>query len=400
MTAVETFNGAFSGRKILVTGHTGFKGSWLSIWLDMLGAEVVGFSLDPALESKQRNFHFCRLQNHMTHLAGDIRDLDSVRAALYQHRPEVVIHMAAQPLVLASYQEPKRTYDTNVGGTVNILEAIREVGSVKAFVGVTTDKVYENQELTRGYREDDPLGGFDPYATSKAMMELCLRSYRRSWGEEWMEKGQQREFSKEHSAIASARSGNVIGGGDFADFRLVPDCMKALLEGKMIELRNPSSVRPWQFVLEPLSGYLWLAANLLQQTSRSFSSAWNFGPEVDDVVNCESLVKKIIELWGEGDFAVTPTDTARGHETAVLQLDWDRAAAILEWHPAYSWKDGLAATTEWFRDYQRQGGDPDTAPDTLDMFEFCRNQISKYQEVARQRGIRWALQESERGLER
>ena len=201
----------------------------------------------PALESKQRNFQFCRLHDRMTHLIGDIRDLGSVRDAISEHRPEVVIHMAAQPLVLTSYQEPKLTYDTNVGGTVNILEAIREVGSVKVFVGVTTDKVYENQEITRGYREDDPLGGFDPYATSKAMMELCLQSYRRSWGEEWMENERQKRFSSEYLAIASARSGNVIGGGDFAEFRLVPDCMKALLRGEAVELRNPQSVRPWQF---------------------------------------------------------------------------------------------------------------------------------------------------------
>lgn len=392
MAAIDAFDGVFSGRKVLVTGHTGFKGSWLSIWLEALGAEVIGYSLDPGLESKQRNFHFCRLREHMIHLVGDIRDLESVRDVVAEHRPELVIHLAAQPLVLTAYQEPKRTYDTNVGGTVNILEAIREVGSVKAFVGVTTDKVYENQEITRGYREDDPLGGFDPYASSKAMMELCIQSYRRSWGEKWMENDRLVRFSTQDLAIASARAGNVIGGGDFAEFRLVPDCMKALLDGRAIELRNPRSVRPWQFVLEPLAGYLWLAANLLRQEGTEFSGAWNFGPSAEDAVSCETLVEKTISLWGSGNYEATPSGLAKGHETSVLRLNWDKAADLLEWRPAYDWEAGLGATADWFKEYQSQAGRPDDAPAALDMLEFCRGQIATYVESARQKKIRWASQ--------
>jgi CDP-glucose 4,6-dehydratase len=390
MSTTSSFDGVFSGRKILVTGHTGFKGSWLSIWLDMLGAEVLGYSLDPALESKQRNFNFCRLHDRMTHLIGDIRDFESVREVVSVHRPEVVIHMAAQPLVLTGYQEPRRTYDTNVGGTVNLLEAIREVGSARVFVGVTTDKVYENQEISRGYREDDLLGGFDPYAASKAMMEICMQSYRRSWDQEWMDGARFRCFSTENLMIASARAGNVIGGGDFAAYRLVPDCMKALLDRRAIELRNPHSVRPWQFVLEPLAGYLWLAAKMLRQTDSNFCEAWNFGPREDDAVSCETLAKKSIGLWGEGEFQATPSETAKGHETSVLRLNWDKAASLLDWSPAYSWEEGLGATVEWFREYQNQGGSPDDAPDSVDMLEFCRGQIATYVESARQHGIRWA----------
>lgn len=389
MNQQNPFGGIFKGRTVLVTGHTGFKGSWLSIWLKLLGANVVGYSRDPEIEKKQRNFQLCHLSQRITHLTGDIRDLEPLTKPLEDHKPEVVIHMAAQPLVNISFQEPKRTFDTNVAGTVNLLEAIRQTKSVKVFIGVTTDKVYEDQRWVWGYRENDPLGGYDPYSASKAMVELAIQSYRRSWQEKWKEEGNEISFSDHPVSIASVRAGNVIGGGDFSKYRLVPDCMKALMDRDPILLRNPNSVRPWQHVLEPLGGYLWLAANILQQTDENFSEAWNFGPSENEAVSCEALAQKAVDFWGGGSCKSIATDTSKRHETYILKLNWVKAATRLDWRPTYNWDQALKATVDWFKEYQRQDGGSSSAPTTVDMYEFCCQQIQQYMTAASVQDIKW-----------
>ncbi|MEZ4515518.1 MAG: CDP-glucose 4,6-dehydratase [Chloroflexota bacterium] len=266
---LPSFANAYDGLTVLVTGHTGFKGSWLVTWLLNLGATVVGYSLpDPPTEPS--NFIVSNLSEKVIDVRGDIRDFETLQATVAQYRPTLIFHMAAQPIVLRSVELPKLTIDTNAGGTVNILEAIRTTDSVRALVSITTDKVYENQEWIWGYRESDQLGGHDPYSASKAMAELAIAAYRSTYFP-------PEDYAEHGVAIASVRAGNVIGGGDFADFRLVPDCMKALMDGRPIGVRNPLSVRPWQHVLEPLSGYLWLGIKLLQD-GPAFAEAWNFGP--------------------------------------------------------------------------------------------------------------------------
>lgn len=387
----KPFDDALRDLTVLVTGHTGFKGSWLSIWLKLLGANVVGYSRDPTIATKIRNFQLCHLDQRMTHLVGDIRDLDALKVAIETHKPRLVIHMAAQALVNVSYQEPKRTCDTNVGGTVNILEAIRRTPFVKAFIGVTTDKVYEDQRWVWGYRESDPLGGYDPYSASKAMAELAIQSYRRSWLEKWTHRGEEKWFSENSAAIASVRAGNVIGGGDFSKYRLMPDCMKALLDGKPISLRSPDAVRPWQHVLEPLSGYLWLAANLLKpNTANVFSDAWNFGPPVNEAITCETVAQKAIAVWGSGSYKPLTTTTPKSHETSILKLNWVKAATSLEWRPTLTWERAVEATVDWFKEYQAKGGASSTFPQTIDMYQFCCDQIKQYMADASAQGIGWA----------
>jgi CDP-glucose 4,6-dehydratase len=390
MVERNLFGGLLKGRTVLITGHTGFKGSWLGIWLKLLGANVIGYSRDPAIERKQRNFLVCHLEDRITHSVGDIRDLDPLIRIIERYNPEVVIHMAAQPLVKVSYQEAKRTFDTNVGGTVNVLEAIRQTKSVKVFIGVTTDKVYEDQQWVWGYRENDPLGGYDPYSASKAMVELCVQSYRRSWSEKWTEGTDEKSFSDHAVLIASARSGNVIGGGDFSKHRLVPDCMRALMDGQSIHLRNPDAVRPWQYVLEPLSGYLWLAANLLQEQADDFSEAWNFGPSEHQEIACEAVVRKAIEFWESGGYELATAGASRRHETFTLKLNWAKAATRLGWRPTYNWEQALKATVDWFKEYQRQGGGSGSAPDRIDMYDLCCDQIKHYTVLASDHAIEWA----------
>ncbi|HEX8072437.1 MAG TPA: CDP-glucose 4,6-dehydratase [Pyrinomonadaceae bacterium] len=368
------FDGVFRGLPVLVTGHTGFKGSWLSIWLHELGAKVIGYSCGSV--SAPSNFDLCGLQRRGTHVAGDICDLDKLKWTLETHEPRVVLHLAAQSLVRVSYEEPKRTFDTNVGGTVAVLEAIRRTKSVAAFVGVTTDKVYEDQGWVWGYRENDPLGGHEPYSASKAAAELAIQSYRRSWAGP--------NFSQRPAAIASARGGNVLGGGDFAPHRLVPDCVCALMAGTPIRLRQPRAIRPWQHVLDLLSGYLWLAANLLRQEGDEFSEAWNFGPAEGQAVSCEAVVREIIALWGQGSY--TPAEqAAQGHETPALRLNSVKAAERLAWRPAYDWREAVAATVGWFKEYHDRAG-----AGGADMYDYCARQLAEYVEKAATLGLRWA----------
>ncbi len=335
----EGYQGIYEGLTVLVTGHTGFKGSWLSLWLQELGAKVVGLSLEPTAPS---HFEASRIGEGMVSLIGDVRDFSVVNEVIQKYRPAAIFHLAAQSLVLASYQSPKETFDVNAGGTVNILEAVRHCPSVRAVVVITTDKCYENQEWIWGYRENDPLGGADPYSASKCMAEHVVRSYRASF------------FQREDAAmIASARAGNVIGGGDFSANRIVPDAMKALMENRTIVVRNPTSVRPWLNVLDPLHGYLLLGSHLLSR-GRQYAEAWNFGPMETRGVDVQTLVEKAIDLWGTGEWVHQGNPQAKAEkgytyaEMGLLRLNWDKAAHRLGWRPFYSWEKALEETVDWF----------------------------------------------------
>ncbi len=353
------FKEAFKGKTVLVTGHTGFKGSWLSIWLNELGAKVIGYSLEPAIHPN--NYHLTRLQNKMISLTGDIRDLPFLKKIIRSHAPEVIFHLAAQAIVLHSYALPHDTMEINAMGTVNVLEAARESSSLRAMVMVTTDKCYDNREWLWGYRENDPLGGKDPYSASKAMAELAIQSYRDSF------------YAGRGPLVASARAGNVIGGGDFSEHRLIPDIMKALLENRPIEVRNPYHIRPWLHVLDPLSGYLRLAAKLMQGEA-SYAQAWNFGPSEQQGVSVQSLVEKSIEYWGEGKWIQKGTSEGV-REMNHLRLNWDRAAHLLSWRPLYSWTEAIGKTVEWFRLYEASRHMP------RDMYGLCVKQIHEYSEA-------------------
>ncbi len=303
------FKDAFKNRKVLITGHTGFKSSWLSIWLRELGAHVVGYSLAPP--SEPSNFKASSLQNKITHIHGDVRDLDDLLNAFRKYQPEFVFHLAAQPLVRLSYDEPKLTFDTNVSGTVNVFEAVRKTPSVKVLVNITSDKCYENREWVWGYRENDPMGGHDPYSASKGCAELVFNAYLKSFFS---------PSAAQNRAIgaASARAGNVIGGGDWGADRLVPDCIRALSGHQPIGIRNPRAVRPWQHVLEPLSGYLWLGA-LLSQDPGKYSGPWNFGPDDGSHLTVAEMADRLIKYWGDGSWEDLSAPQAL-HEAKLLKL--------------------------------------------------------------------------------
>lgn len=387
------FGGVFRGLPVLVTGHTGFKGSWMSIWLNELGAKVIGYSRDSG--EKPRNIDMCGLRERINHAKGDTRNAEQLKEVIARHQPQLVIHMAAQSLVKVSYQEPKRTFDTNVEGTVNLLEAIRQTQSVKAFIGVTTDKVYADQNWVWGYRENDPLGGHDPYSASKSMAELAIQSYRSSWSSE-------KSFADHPVAIATTRGGNVIGGGDFAQYRLVPDCMRALMTDQPIEIGNPQSVRPWQHVLELLSGYLWLAVHLLHEADKrlcgdnlrasdTYSEAWNFGPAEHESVNCETIVKKVVDLWGKGSYRVADQSRKdKPHETFMLRLNWVKSATRLGWRPTYAWERAVEVIVNWFKEYEQQERRQASGGPAVNMYDCCVQQIKDYLGCARKLGASWA----------
>ena len=321
----------WNDRAVFVTGHTGFKGSWLSLWLQQVGARVTGFSLDaPTTPSL---FEQARVATGMRSIHGDVRDLHALGSALRESAPEVVFHLAAQSLVRASYDDPVETYATNVMGTVHVLEAVRRVPSVRAVVIVTTDKCYENRETLEPYREDDRLGGRDPYSNSKACAELVTSAYRQS-------------FFERGAAIASARAGNVIGGGDWARDRIVPDAMRAFAAGAPLGVRHPSAVRPWQHVLEPLAGYLLLAEQLV--VGAHAGEAWNFGPGDDLVVPVRQLVDGLVAAWGNGARAEHAPDGGP-HEATLLRLDASKARHRLGWNPTLSLEESLAWIVEWHK---------------------------------------------------
>jgi CDP-glucose 4,6-dehydratase len=322
----------WQGKRVLITGHTGFKGSWLSFWLNNLGAEVCGFSLAP--NTSPNLFDGLNLANLVNSTIGDIRDLDLLKKTFEDFQPEIVFHLAAQPLVRRSYLEPIETYSTNVMGTINVLEAIRSVKTVKSVVIVTTDKVYENFESAIGYTENDRLGGFDPYSNSKACAELAVSAYRNSF------------FAKSETLIATARAGNVIGGGDWSEDRLLPDVFRSLIFGKELIIRNPNSVRPWQHVLEPLNGYMMLAGRLFNG-DRSFAESWNFGPEEEDSKSVGWILEEIKKLWnGEVNWKIT--QGTHPHETSFLMLDSNKSKTRLGWQPRLNLIEGLRLTSDWY----------------------------------------------------
>lgn len=332
----------WAGRRVLVTGHTGFKGSWLSLWLQQLGAHVYGLSL-PSAPTDPSLFDLASVASGMESYAGDIRKLGDVTAAVERATPEIVIHLAAQSLVRPSYDAPVETYATNVMGTVHLLEAVRNAPTVRSVLIVTSDKCYENREWAWGYRENEPMGGHDPYSSSKGCAELVTAAYRRSFfaqGEEGRRVG-----------VASARAGNVIGGGDWATDRLVPDAMRAMLAGRTLTIRNPGAIRPWQHVLEPLSGYLELIEHLAADPAE-FGSGWNFGADDRDSRPVAWIADRLTALWGEG--ASWQTDGGEHpHEANYLKLDCSLAKSRLGWSPRLALEEALAWSVEWYRAYQR-----------------------------------------------
>ena len=365
------FRNIYKNKRILITGHTGFKGSWLSIWLRELGAEVIGYALDPP--GDPNNFTVTALTDRVTHVHGDIRDLNQLMTAFERYQPEFVFHLAAQAVVRASYDDPKLTFDTNAGGTVNILEAVRRTPSVRVLVHVTSDKCYENREWLWGYRENDPMGGHDPYSASKGCAELIFAAYLRSFF-------QSPAYSERHIGAASVRAGNAIGGGDWGRDRLIPDCICALSEGRAIGVRNPGAIRPWQHVLELLSGYLWLGARL-REHPETLSGGWNFGPAASDHLTVAEIVSRLIGIWGDGCWQDL-SESGAVHEAATLRLCCDKAMIHLGWHNALSLEQTIALTAEWYgRYYGNPGG--------TDMYDFCVRQIQYYTNQAEAGRLSW-----------
>jgi CDP-glucose 4,6-dehydratase len=325
----------FNKKRVMVTGDTGFKGSWLSLWLHELGADVLGFSLPP--EQEEAHYNRLELGKIIHHVDGDICDLDQLQTVFNEFKPEILFHLAAQAIVRVSYQEPKRTFDTNIGGSVNILEVVRKSESLKSVVYITSDKCYKNNEWTRGYREDDVLGGHDPYSASKAAAEIVFSAY---WDSFLMQ--------KKDLGIASARAGNVIGGGDLAQDRIIPDCIRFLKEGLPVLIRNPLSTRPWQHVLEPLSGYLILAVKLLEDPKK-FSGSYNFGPKMKSIKTVKELVEELILAWGGGDFKIS-SEVNAPHEAGLLHLNCDKANQLLAWYPSWDFDRTIAETAKWYKE--------------------------------------------------
>ncbi len=350
----------WGGKKVLITGHTGFKGSWLSLWLQSLDAHVLGYSLPPP--TKPSMFDIANVADGMTCITGDIRDLEHFKAVIAKHQPEIIIHMAAQPLIRYSYENPIETYTTNVMGTMNILETVRQSGCVSVVVCITSDKCYENKEWLWGYRENERMGGRDPYSSSKGCAELIIAAYRSSY------------FSMDHHhhgvSVASTRAGNVIGGGDWAKDRLIPDIMKAFIENRPVVIRNPKSIRPWQFVLEPLSGYLILAEKLWER-GPEFAQSWNFGPNIDEIRPVSWLVDYLTKLWSES--ACWELDSAQHpHEDNYLKLDCTKAKSLLGWSPKLSLATTLEWIVEWFSGYQQNKNMRHLSESQIARYENCQ----------------------------
>ena len=334
------FDNFYKGKSVLVTGHTGFKGSWLALWLHELGAQVTGFALPPNTEPN--HFNLIELNSLVRHIEGDIRDLQAVTQAFAIAKPEIVFHLAAQPLVRDSYDDPKTTFDTNIGGTVNVLEASRHCPTVQAAVVVTSDKCYENREWVWGYRENDPMGGHDPYSASKGATEIVCSAYLRSY------------FDKNgrgpHIGCATARAGNVIGGGDWAKDRIIPDCIRALSKDEPIIIRNPQATRPWQHVLDPLCGYLLLAQRLFENPVR-FSGAWNFGPSASDQITVKELAERFIASWGSGTIQTPQLIEKAPHEAHLLYLSIDKAVFELNWRSRLDSSTAISQTVDWYKSW-------------------------------------------------
>ncbi len=347
----------WKNKRILITGHTGFKGAWLSLWLQELNAEICGIALEP--NTQPNLFSLASVAKNMQNHIADIRDFENIKKIIHDFKPEIIIHMAAQPLVRYSYQNPIETYSTNVMGTVHVLEAAKTCESIKAIVNVTTDKCYENKEWAWGYRENETLGGFDPYSNSKACSELVTSAYRNSF------------YQKLNIGLASARAGNVIGGGDWSQDRLIADIMKSIVDEKPVVIRNPHAIRPWQHVLEPLSGYLLLVEKLFNLPEK-YAEAWNFGPYAHDAVTVENIVKKIFSNWPDKNagYAIKQ-DPENLHEAHFLTLDITKAMTELNWKPRLNSNETIAWVTDWYQAWIKKE----------DMHEFTVKQIKQYENL-------------------
>lgn len=356
---IDIFNGFYRGKRVLITGHTGFKGSWLAIWLHELGADVIGVALDP--QTEKDNFVLSGIGNKIkADIRADIRDREKMEAIFAQYQPEIVFHLAAQPLVRLSYDEPVDTWQTNVMGTINVMEAFRHCESAKVAVMITTDKCYENREQNHAYTEDEPMGGYDPYSSSKGACEIAISSWRRSFVNPV-------EYTKHGKAIASVRAGNVIGGGDWAKDRIIPDCIRAIEAGEPIVIRNRNAVRPWQHVLEPLRGYMLLAQRMWKEPTK-YCEGWNFGPKVDAVVPVWDVATMLTEAYGKGGL-LDQTEPNAPHEANLLMLDITKAQTRLSWKPKMTTAEALALTVDWYKRYK-----------TEDVYALCVGEIRKYTE--------------------
>ncbi|MHB8544770.1 MAG: CDP-glucose 4,6-dehydratase [Leptospirales bacterium] len=348
----------WKGKKVLITGHTGFKGGWLALWLQSLDADVLGYALDPSTSPSL--FDLAQVGTHMKSIQGDVRDLPHLQSVLLEHRPEIIFHLAAQPLVRHSYTDPVETYSTNVMGTVNLLESVRRTGAARVIINITSDKCYENRGWVWGYRENEPMGGYDPYSSSKGCSELVTSAYRNSFFN-------LSAYEQHGVAIASARAGNVIGGGDWSPDRLIPDIVRAFSQDRPIVIRSPNSTRPWQHVLEPLAGYLLLAQKMWSQGS-AFSEGWNFGPDDGDVKPVSWIVERLGTMWGQGASWVLDAGT-HPHEAQHLKLDCSKAKARLSWSPKLHLGDALELTVSWYKAFLARE----------DMHAFTLSQIQSYE---------------------
>lgn len=354
----DIFSNFYRGKRVLVTGHTGFKGSWLSIWLHELGAEVIGVAKEPF--SERDNFVLSEIGKKIkTDIRADIRDGEKIKEIFAEYQPEIVFHLAAQPLVRLSYEIPVETYETNVMGTINIMEAIRSTDSVKVGVMITTDKCYENRELIWGYRENEPMGGYDPYSSSKGAAEIAISSWRRSFFN-------PADYGKKHHvSLASVRAGNVIGGGDWALDRIIPDCIKSIEAGELIAIRNRTAVRPWQHVLEPLSGYMLLATKMWDNPTK-YCEGWNFGPRAESISTVWDVASRLAASYGRGELN-DMSDPNAVHEANLLMLDISKAKFRLGWEPRMNIDQCIDLVADWYKRYK-----------TMDVYSLCVEEIERY----------------------
>ena len=356
----------WTGKSVLITGHTGFKGSWLSLWLQKLGAKVFGYALPPP--TKPSLFEIAKVAEGMTSNIGDTRDLKHLQDILNRHKPEILIHLAAQPIVRYSYQHPVETFSTNIMGAVNVLEAVRQSDSVRVSLIITSDKCYQNREWIWGYRENDPVGGHDPYSSSKGCVELVVAAYRDSY---FTRVSSPSDFT----AIASTRAGNVVGGGDWSPDRLIPDIMKSIMEKSPVNIRNPKAIRPWQHVLEPLCGYLTLTENLWDN-GKEFCGAWNFGPDDVNARPVSWVTDHLTRLWGQNASWVTDSNI-HPHEDTYLKLDSSKAKTLLNWRPQLDITETIKWIVEWYQAYLQK----------KNMRQYTVNQISRYEELLQQKDL-------------
>lgn len=352
-------------KKVFITGHTGFKGSWLSIWLNSLGSDVYGYSL--YTDYQPGNYSLCNIKSFTKEKIADIRNEKELKSFLKKIKPEIIFHLAAQPIVRESYLKPKETYEVNIIGLVNLFQSVRNINSVKKIIVITSDKCYENVETEKGYRENDRLGGSDPYSSSKACAEIITSSYYRSF------------FKDSGIAVATVRAGNVIGGGDWSKYRLIPDCVRSITKNKNIVLRNPDSTRPWQHVLEPLSGYLWLGA-LLGSKNFTNSGSWNFGPDVNSKATVKDVVSKFVGYWGNRIEIITESKNDNLYESKLLHLSIAKAKSGLDWKPVWNTDTTIKKTAEWYEYFYRK---------KENMHDFCLNQIEQYFTDAMKNELKW-----------